>query len=189
MINQQSLKARLQTIAKLKSVPFNACWKQLILERFLSRLARSTYVDKLIFKGGFLLSYLIKIGRETIDIDFLLTKIKAEESILQKICTEISAINSGDGFTFTFSKIDILSQPHMDYPGYRIILDVSFDKMKDRIHIDIGIGDEVPPEQIELETFQYKNKPFFDDAISLYVYPIEYIYHLCRKTPSFRSGM
>ncbi len=29
MINEQALKDRLQTIAKEKEIPFNACWKQL----------------------------------------------------------------------------------------------------------------------------------------------------------------
>ena len=54
MINEQALKDRLQIIAKDKEMPFNACWKQLLLERFLARLARSSHVNKFIFKGGFL---------------------------------------------------------------------------------------------------------------------------------------
>nr|NGX43416.1 hypothetical protein [Chlamydiota bacterium] len=69
MINEQALKDRLQTIAKEKNIPFNACWKQLLLERFLARLARSSHFNKFIFKGGFLLSYMMKIGRETVDLD------------------------------------------------------------------------------------------------------------------------
>jgi hypothetical protein len=39
MINEQALKSRLQTIAKEREIPFNSCWKQLILERFLVRLS------------------------------------------------------------------------------------------------------------------------------------------------------
>ena len=78
MINEQALKDRLQTIAKEKEIPFNACWKQLLLERFLARLSRSSHVNKFIFKGGFLLSYMMKIGRETVDLDFLLTRMNAE---------------------------------------------------------------------------------------------------------------
>ena len=64
MMNEQALKDRLQTIAKEKEIPFNSCWKQLLLERFLARLGRSAYADKLIFKGGFLLAYIfvLKIG-------------------------------------------------------------------------------------------------------------------------------
>lgn len=59
MINEQALKGRLQTIAKEKGIPFNSCWKQLLLERFLARLDHSAYADKLIFKGGFLLAYIV----------------------------------------------------------------------------------------------------------------------------------
>lgn len=62
MINEQALKDRFQTVAKEKEIPFNACWKQLLLERFLTRLARSSHINKFIFKGGFLLSYMMKIG-------------------------------------------------------------------------------------------------------------------------------
>lgn len=73
MINEQALKDRLQTIAKEKAIPFNSCWKQLLLERFLARLSHSAHANQFIFKGGFLLAYMMKIGRETVDLDFLLT--------------------------------------------------------------------------------------------------------------------
>src|SRR5689334_7670004 len=124
MINEQALKDRLQAIAKEKGIPFNSCWKQFILERFLSRLGLSEHTDKLIFKGGFLLAYMIKIGRETKDLDFLLIRLKAETKILEKICTEIAAVPLNDGFAFSFAGIEWLSQPHMNYPGYRITLNV-----------------------------------------------------------------
>ena len=75
MINEQALKHRLQIIAKEKEILFNACWKQLLLERFLARLSRSSHVNKFIFKGGFLLSYMMKIGRETVVIDVINSEI------------------------------------------------------------------------------------------------------------------
>lgn len=155
MINEHALKDRLQTIAKEKGIPFNACWKRLLLERFLTRIARSPHAHHFIFKGGFLLAYLIKIGRETADLDFLLNQMKAEKGYLQKICTEIAAIPSDDGFIFSFLDIELLSQPHMNYPGYRITFIVFFAKMKDKIHIDLGFGDVVEPEQLKIELFQY----------------------------------
>ena len=176
MINEQALKDRLQTIAKERAIPFNACWKQLLLERFLARLGRSAHANKFIFKGGFLLAYLMKIGRETIDLDFLLTRMKAEEKRLEEICKEITAVSLDDGFIFSFVSIQLLSQPHMNYPGYRIILNTLFAKMKDKIHIDIGIGDVVEPQHREIKLFQYRGKPFFEDAVSLLVYPIETIF-------------
>lgn len=176
MINEQALKDRLQTIAKEKGIPFNSCWKQLLLERFLARLGRSAYADKLIFKGGFLLAYIMKIGRETVDLDFLLTRMKAEKETLGIICKAIADTPLDDGFTFSFAGVDLLSQPHMDYPGYRITLDVRFAKMKDKIHIDVGVGDVVEPHTLEIKLFQYRGQPFFEDAVSLLVYPVETIF-------------
>lgn len=176
MINEQALKNRLQTIAKEKEIPFNACWKQLLLERFLAKLSRSSHVDKFIFKGGFLLSYMIKIGRETVDLDFLLTRMNAEVKTLQEVFENIVSTSSNDGFTFAFEKIEMLSQPHMEYPGYRTTLKASFGKMKDHIHIDVGIGDVVEPQNREIRLFEYRGKPFFEESISLLVYPIETIF-------------
>jgi predicted nucleotidyltransferase component of viral defense system len=84
MINEQALKDRLQTIAKEKGIPLKSYWKQLLLERFLSRLGRSAHANKLIFKGGFLLAYMMRIGRETVDLDSLLTRMKREKETLLK---------------------------------------------------------------------------------------------------------
>ncbi len=176
MINEQALKDRLQTVAKEKGIPFNSCWKQLLLERFLTRLGRSPHSNKLIFKGGFLLAYMMKIGRETVDLDFLLTRMKAEKGTIEEICKKIAEVSLNDGFTFSFAGIELLSQPHMDYPGYRITLNVLFAKMKDKIHIDIGVGDVAEPQHREIKLFQYRGKPFFEDVVSLLVYPIETIF-------------
>lgn len=41
MMSEQALKDRLQIIAREKGMRFNSCWKQLLLERFLVRLASS----------------------------------------------------------------------------------------------------------------------------------------------------
>ncbi len=176
MMNEQALKDRLQTIAREKSIPFNACWKQLLLERFLARLASSIYSNKFIFKGGFLLSYLMKIGRETMDLDFLLTRMNVEENELRKIFEAIILVHSADGFIFSFDSIQLLNQPHMNYPGYRVVLKVTFVRMKDKIQIDVGVGDVVKPLTWDIPLIQYRGKPFFEAAVSLLVYPIETIF-------------
>lgn len=64
----------------------------------------------------------------------------------------------------------------MEYPGYRITLNASFGKMKDKIHVDVGIGDAVNPQNREIKLFEYRGKPFFEESISLLVYPIETIF-------------
>jgi hypothetical protein len=176
MISEQSLKDKLQTISKEQGVPFNACWKELLLERFLSRLASSPHSNKFILKGGFLLSYLIEISRETMDLDFLLTRMTAQEETLHAIFDEITSLPSIDNFIFSFHSISLLTQPDMDYPRYRIILNASFGKMRDKVQIDIGVGDTVTPLPYEIPLIQYRGTPFFENSISLLVYPPESIF-------------
>ncbi len=64
----------------------------------------------------------------------------------------------------------------MEYSGYRTTLKVSFAKMKDKIHVDVGIGDIVEPQHKEIKLFEYRGKPFFEKSISLLVYPMETIF-------------
>lgn len=175
-MNEQALKDRLQAISKEKGIQFNECWKKLLLERFLFRLSRSAHAKKFIFKGGFLLAYLMEIGRETTDLDFLLTRMNASEDEIKQGVTEIIGTESTDGFLFYYEGIELLEQPHMDYPGYRVSLSATFGRMKDRIHIDVGTGDVVNPDTREFHLFQYRGKPLFENEISLMVYPPETIF-------------
>ncbi|HEX4045779.1 MAG TPA: nucleotidyl transferase AbiEii/AbiGii toxin family protein [Gammaproteobacteria bacterium] len=101
-MNEAALKERLKIIATEKETTLNKIWKQLLLERFLARLSDSSYQDKFIFKGGLLLAQYIAINRETIDIDFLMTKIKSEMQHIEKVIKEVAATNSEDGFSFTW---------------------------------------------------------------------------------------
>ena len=64
----------------------------------------------------------MEIGRETTDLDFLLTRMKAEKKGLKETFEQIISVPSEDGFNFTFDSIDLLRQPHLVYPGYRVTL-------------------------------------------------------------------
>jgi predicted nucleotidyltransferase component of viral defense system len=175
-MNEAALKERLKIIAVKKSTTINKVWKQLLLERFLARLSDSPYQDNFIFKGGLLLAQYIAINRETIDIDFLMTKIKREMGNIEKVIKEVAATNSEDGFSFTWSLAEELNQPHMEYAGFRVTLNAQFGKMQDKIQVDIGIGDAVTPIETTFTPFEYKGKPIFAGEISLYVYPPEAIF-------------
>lgn len=176
-MNEDALKERIKFIAKEKNKTFQDVWKQLLLERFLSRVSISPHQDKFIFKGGLLLAQYLDIGRETMDVDFLMTKIKNEAEAIQEIINEITSNHEiKDGFIFTFDSIEELSQPHMDYTGFRINLNGQFEKMKDIIQLDIGFGDVVIPDKELFNPFLYKGKPIFEGEITLMVYPVEAIF-------------
>ncbi len=176
-MNEQALKERIKNIAKLENKEFGEIWRKLVLERLLARISNSNHRDQFIFKGGLLLSHYIDIGRETKDADFLANQIEADISNIQNAFTEICSVGISDGFTFSFAGVSALDQPHMNYPGYRLSLDLKFgNKMKDKIQVDIGVGDIVDPNFESLELFQYKGKPIFEGSISLQVYPVETIF-------------
>lgn len=175
-MNEAVLKARLKFIAQEKLKPFNEVWKQLLLERFLARLSRSTYREQFIFKGGLLLAQYMDLGRETTDIDFSMTKIKSEFSILQHALCEIVSVDIDDSFRFEWGIMQILSQPHMEYNGFRATLQAYFGNMKDKIHIDIGVGDIVIPTPKDYRPFEYNGKPLFVGEITMLVYPVESIF-------------
>ena len=64
----------------------------------------------------------------------------------------------------------------MDYPGYRVGLKATFGCMRDKIQINVGIGNVVTPTTRELHFVQYRGKPMFEGEISLVVYPPETIF-------------
>lgn len=175
-MNEAALKERLKTIALEKNSTLNKIWKSLLLERFLARLSLSSYQDKFIFKGGLLLAQYVDIRRETIDIDFLATKIDAIMNKINTVISEVAAIDAGDGFSFNWSSGEELTQPHMEYSGFRITLDAKFGKMRDKIYVDIGVGDVVKSVEAIFIPFKYKGNPIFTGEISLYVYPPEAIF-------------
>ena len=117
---ERSLKDRIKAIAKAENRAFNDIWKTLVLERFLSRLSRSEKLEHLIFKGGFLLSKYLRLGRETADFDFSLKHTPASRESVRELLEEILGLQSDDGFIFTDVSVDEMTHPHMEYPGYEV---------------------------------------------------------------------
>lgn len=64
----------------------------------------------------------------------------------------------------------------MAYPGFRVSLKVQLEKMKDKIQIDIGVGDLVNPIEEHIDPFKYKGNSIYEDEITLLVYPLEMVF-------------
>lgn len=172
---EQSIKQKLKNISKEMKIPFNSLLETLLLERFLVRIGKSKYVDNLIFKGGMCLAQFIELGRETRDIDFLLTQLKGSIKEIENVIKEIASLDVGDDFIFTLIHVSELSIEHKKYPGHRISLQGELGQIKNRISIDIGVGDIVRPRLLEVELMKSK-EPLFEDSINLQAYPPEYIF-------------
>lgn len=176
--SENAIKDRLKNLALEQKREFNNLLKQLYLERFLARLAQSDFADHFIFKGGQLLSYYLKIGRETKDLDFLVQQVKTQSADIESIFRNICSVNIEDGFKTVFLSITILKQPHMIHHGFRIIIKIQHIKgtLKDNLQIDLGVGDTVISKKLAIPLLLYNSEPFFEDKISLQVYPPEFIF-------------
>ena len=175
-MNEQALKERIRYIANFEGRIFNQVWRSLILERLLVRLSLSSYKKQFIFKGGLLLSHYIKLGRETKDVDFLLQKSNAVMTHIEKAFREICHLDTGDGFLYTFYRIEPLRLETIDQFCYRLTFNLTFGKMKDRIQVDVAGGDVVEAKTKSLKLYSYKGRPLFEKSISLRVYPLETIF-------------
>lgn len=172
---EQSIKEKLKTISKKEGLPFNQLLETLFLERFLVRMSKSKYNENFIFKGGMCLDQFLNIGRETRDLDFLLHKLEANNEKVKTIFKEIADLDNNDGFSFGNVDLGLLSIVHKKYPGFRISIVGKLGQVKQKITVDIGVGDVVRPRVIEVELMQ-SHKPLFEDAIKIGAYPPEYIF-------------
>lgn len=185
---ERSLKDRIKAIAKVQNRAFNDLWKTLALERFLARLARSDKLDRFIFKGGFLLSKYLRLGRETADLDFSLTKTPGSSESVKELIQEILSLPYDDGFTFESLIVEEMRHPHMNYPGYSVMTIACLGQTRTTIRMDLGIGDQVIPETKSLALLALNNKPLFEAEISIQVYPLSYIFAEKLEAIVYRGG-
>ena len=69
----------------------------------------------------------------------------------------------------------MIGVPQKKYLGYRISLKGQLGQIKNKILVDIGLGDIVRPKILEIELMNYK-KPLFEKTTRLNSYPAEYIF-------------
>lgn len=172
---EQSVKQKLKTIEKEQHIPFNRLLDTLFLERILVRIGKSKYRDQLIFKGGMCLAHFLDLNRSTKDIDFLLQKIDSNKEIIKSLMVDIASSDIGDTFTFSNVIVDVLSLKHKKYPGYRISMIGQLGQIRNKVSIDVGVGDVVKPKIIHVTLLKAKHA-IFEDSIELNAYPPEYIF-------------
>lgn len=172
---EKSLKARLRLIAKETRRDPADLWQNLIIERFLVRLAKSNYRERFVLKGAVLLSKYIHLGRETKDLDFLAKGVSNKVDDLSLIFKEVSRIEVNDGFTFQNVKVDQLAHPHMRYSGAEISAMAYFGEIKRKLSIDIGFGDIVEPIQYLIPLLKGTKGALFESNVKLSCYPKEFM--------------
>lgn len=185
---EQSIKEKIKALAKERESTFVELWRNLILERFLSRLAKSPYKEKFILKGGTLLAKYIHLGRETQDLDFFIQKLSNTEQSLRVVLQAICDVDANDSFSFELAKIKILDHSQLAYTGAEITLQALFGATKTIIRMDLGFGDRVEPIEYPIDLTTTSKGPLFESRISLHCYPKEFIFAEKLETIVFRGG-
>lgn len=184
---EQSIKEKIKALAKERETTFAELWRNLILERFLTRLAKSSYKEKFILKGGTLLAKYIHLGRETQDLDFFIQKLSNTEQSLRTVLQAICEVDANDSFSFEVAKIKILDHLKLAYTGAEVTLQALFGATKTIIRMDLGFGDRVEPIEHPIDLTATSKGPLFESRISLHCYPKEFIFAEKLETIVFRG--
>ena len=168
-MNSMQVKDKLKNIAIKRNLDFNTLLRLYLYDRFLERLAVSKYRDNFILKGGFYLSTLFGLeSRFTKDIDTAIKDANFTKENVEKMIKSIIAIDINDGALISFIEIGNIREEDQ-YGGFRAILNVKVDAIRENFQIDIATGDPITPKPIV-----YKYCPILGDSyVDVWSYNIE----------------
>ena len=165
----RQLKDKISNLSGNDSTKAQMLIRKYMMERFLARIAQSEYKNNFILKGGMLVSALVGVeARATMDIDATVRSLPLTKEVASSIIKEIATIDLDDGLTFSITKVEDIMEEH-DYAGIRFTLEVTLEKLRDTIKIDVSTGDEITPAAIE---FSYKMM-FDDEKLDIWSYNLE----------------
>ena len=182
-INKNSLQARINNLSKEMGVHANVLLVSFFFDAFISRLTKSIYADKFVFKGGFYLATLLGIkNRYTADIDFLLRKETMNENRLKEIFTDIIETDANDSIIFEIADISPIRDEDA-YGGFSILLTGHLENVRQSFHVDVATGDPITPNDIE---YSYQSL-ISNETIAFRAYNLETVVAEKLQTILFRG--
>ena len=148
-----SIHQRLLNAAKKSGRPFNELLQYYVIERFIFRLAQSSYEKNYLLKGALMFfAWNSKLPRPTKDVD-LLGKIDNSLDVIidsmKKICQQ-KVIQ--DGISFHSESISATRiTEDVEYEGARVRIPGNLETIRLSIQIDIGFGDVIFPKAIKFD--------------------------------------
>ena len=168
-MNSMQVKDKLKNIAVKRNLDFNTLLRLYMYDRFIERLAVSKYRDNFILKGGFYLSTLFGLeSRSTKDIDTAIKDANFTKENVEEMIKSIISIDINDGALINFVEIGNIHEEDQ-YGGFRVILSVKVDTIRENFQIDIATGDPITPKPVV-----YKYRPILGDSyVNVWSYNIE----------------
>lgn len=165
----KQLKDKVRNVSKGDNEVAKALIRIFMMERFLERVSLSKYKNNFILKGGMLVASIVGVDmRATMDIDTTVKALPLNEAEAERIITEICEIQVEDGVSFRITSITNI-MTDFEYPGIRMMLEATLERMRQSIKLDISTDDVITPAAVE-----YEYKLMFEDrTISLLTYNTE----------------
>lgn len=166
--NANSFKAKIKNMAKDRGIPAQQLQQNFLIEQVLKLIAKSSYKDSFIVKGGYLKGQLIGLDkRTTMDLDVTLKGTALSQENLITIFEEILS-DSDDVFSFEVDKLEPIRQDD-EYGGFSLKLNATFDTLREVVFIDITTGDKITPREI---TYSMPSL-FTNETIEVWTYNLE----------------
>ena len=166
--NANSFKAKIKNMAKDRGIPAQQLQQNFLIEQVLKLIAKSSYKDSFIVKGGYLIGQLIGLDkRTTMDLDVTLKGTTLSQENLITIFEEILS-DSDDIFSFEVDKLEPIRQDD-EYGGFSLKLNATFDTLREVVFIDITTGDKITPREI---TYSMSSL-FANETIEVWTYNLE----------------
>ena len=165
----KQLKDKDRNISKVDNDIAKALIRTFMMERFLERVSLSKYRENIILKGGMLVASIVGVNlRATMDIDTTVKALSLNINEMEKIVDEITAVPVEDGVTFQIKAMTTIMDD-FDYPGVRIMLEATLEKIRQSLKLDISTDDVITPSAVG-----YEYKLMFEDrTIHLLTYNVE----------------
>lgn len=148
-----SVRERLLNQARLQTRPFQELLQYYAMERFLYRLSRSRHAEQFVLKGALLMTaWRAPLARSTMDIDLLGRTSNELEHIRTLIARVCEAESEADGIEFDTKSLKVARiKEDADYEGVRVRFHATMARARIPMQIDIGFGDVVTPNAIQIE--------------------------------------
>ena len=159
----------IRLLSKEKRIDSLVLLRIFMMERFLERLSVSKYNDKLILKGGLLVSSMIGSAlRSTMDTDMTIRGVIVDIGTIRRMVESIISITLFDGITFSIRAVTTIME-EAEYAGVRVSMIAFLDNIRVPLKSDFSTGDEITPSPIK---YQYELM-FENRSINLLSYNLE----------------
>lgn len=153
-MNADSVKTRLKNFAISSGCTFQEALVYYGLERTIYRISVSPYASHFILKGGIFLYAIFdrKYERATTDVDLLARRISNSAEEMKVVFRDIFAQDTNDALNFDLNSITVEDITEFkEYHGLHISAVAYLDRTRIPIGIDIGFGDVIYPNAVEME--------------------------------------